>query len=165
MLPRLTLSVVVSCLAGTTAMLAQQGVTVSGQYSTVRLSTDTVNSPRGGAVVHFTYGLVSSSDDPGGVFSEGMGDCVGTTVLADDGTPAAGAGSCFITDMDGDGWWQWWKLDEAGTSDCPIMCGTWGSYNGTGKFADVSVSGTFKGVAAFADGSGRGIVEGRYGRR
>ena len=162
MLRRLAVSVIVMCLAVTTGVLAQQSVTISGPYSTVRISTDTVSAPNGGALVHFTYGLVMAGDDPGGLFNENKGDCAGTFVLSEDGTPVAGGGWCFVTDMDGDGWWQWWKLDEAGTPDCPIMCGTWGSYNGVGKFEDVSVTGTFRGVASFADGSGRGIAEGTY---
>jgi hypothetical protein len=164
MLPRIAFLVLVVLLIGTTAMHSQQRITMSGQYATVRMTTDTIGTPDGGAVVHFTYGLVSSGEDPGGLFTEGKGNCVGTTVLAEDGNPVAGGGSCFVTDMEGDGWWQWWKLEAVGTADCPIMCGTWGSYHGTGKFEGVSVSGTFNGVAAFADGSGRGLVEGTYER-
>jgi hypothetical protein len=137
---------------------------MTGQYSTIRLSTDTVSAPNGSAVVHLTYGLVIVGDDPGGLFNNGKGDCVGAMVLSDEGTPVAMSGWCFITDMDGDGWWQWWKTEEIGTPDCPIMCGTWGNYNGVGKFENVSVSGTFRGLASFADGSGSGVSEATYER-
>ncbi len=165
MLRRLAVSVIVMCIALTTGILAQETVTLAGQYSTVRISTDTVSAPDGGAVVHFTYGLVSSGDDPGGLFNNNKGDCMGTTVLSQDGAPVAAGGWCFVTDMEGDGWWQWWRTEEVATPDCPIMCGTWGSYHGVGKFENVSVKGTFRGVAAYADGSGAGIVEGTYEQR
>ena len=166
MLRRLAFSVFAMCLVVATGVYAQQSGTIAGQYSTIRISTDTVSSPNGGAVVHYTYGLVIPvGDDPSGLFNNNKGDCVGTSVLSEDGTPVAMSGWCFVTDMDGDGWSQWWKMDEAGTPDCPTMCGTWGGYNGFGKFENVTASGTFKVVASFADGSNTGISEGTYERR
>ena len=164
MLRRLTCSVIVMAFAVTAGVAAQQSVTMSGQYSTVRLSTDTVGAPNGGAFVHFTYGLVSSGDDPGGLFSSNKGDCAGVYALSEAGVPVTGGGWCFVTDPEGDGWWQWWTMEQAGTPDCPIMCGKWGGYLGFGKFENVSVEGTFRMSASFADGSGAGKVEGAYKR-
>ena len=165
MLRRLVYSVFVLCIAVTTGSLAQQSVTMTGQYSTIRISTDTVISPSGSAVVHATYGIVIVSEDPGDIFRHGKGDCVAASVLSDDGATIARSGWCLVTDMDGDAWSQWWKQDESGTPDCPIMCGTWGGYNGVGKFENISISGTFGVLASFADGSNTGTSEATYERR
>lgn len=159
MLRRLAVSVFVMCLVVTTNIFAQQSSTTTGRYSSVRISTDTVGSPNGGSVVHFKYGMLTHSDDPNNLLDNGKGDCVGASVLSEDGTPVAVSGWCFLTDTDGDGYFQWWQVDETATPECPIMCGTWGTYNGFGKFENVSASGTFSAVTSFADGSGTGISE------
>jgi hypothetical protein len=150
------------CLAVSTGTLGQQRGSLAGRYSMVTLSADTLRSPDGGAVNHVTYAQNFLTDDPNNPFNNTSARCAGTLIMSEEDTPIAGGGGCYATDMDGDGYWFWWYLEEAGTQNCPTMCGAWGSYNGHGKFEGVSSNGTFTVVASFLDGSMIGTSEGTY---
>lgn len=104
------------------------------------------------AVVLHYYQLLTSdkADDP---LNNTASDCVGKLILSKDGKTLSGSGSCFSRDVDGDGMSRWWKVDEAGTTKCPDLCGSFGSFDAFGKYKGMTSSGTWVRTHVFTDGA------------
>ena len=136
-----------------TVAKAQEAVAHGDQYSVSPVSQDTVMEPDGGMTVRSIFRLSQFADDPNSPFNHLIGYCSGTVVLEEDESAVGAAGGCHMVDSDGSGYWQWWQLDEGETEECPVWCGTYGDYNGYGKFEGYTGKGTWEIVAVFADGS------------
>ncbi len=162
MVLRLTFSALSICFFLPTTVLAQDTGTLEGWYATVRAKTDTVATPTG-SIVRYSFTQMSHIDNP--LFRDATADCSGASVGPEEGPPDAMSGFCFVTDIEGDIYWMWWRMDEYGTTNCPLYCGTAGHYNGTGKYEGMTSSLTWQATAAFANGNGTGISEGTYERR
>lgn len=162
MLLRLTFLALSICFFLPTTVLAQDTGTLEGWYATVRTTTDTVSTPTG-SIVLYNFTQMSHNDNP--LFPDATADCSGSAVLPVEGPPDAMSGFCSATDGDGDIYWMWWRMDEYGSTNCPLYCGTAGHYNGTGKYEGMTSSITWQATASFANGNGTGISEGTYERR
>ena len=157
MLIRLALSALVLILCSSSALLAQDEI--KGQYVTSAATADTMHLPDGRILTAGRYGQFVFTDDPSGIFNTAKGDCSSWQLtdpsMPDD--PGTFAGHCFNLDADGDANWFWWRMEEAGTEDCPLYCGVWGVSEGTGKFEGMTGGGTWKAKTMFPDGSNRGV--------
>lgn len=124
----------------------------AGRYATHNISVDSTELPGGGHVDILHYHQVVFADDPASPLDGTSGDCVGMTMFAGSGAVTTASGSCYIKDAAGNGVSMWWRMDTAGTADCPMMCGSWGYFDGYGKFKGITGQGTWKQVNMFADG-------------
>lgn len=118
----------------------------------------------GRTVVSFDYyelWITDNADDP---IANSKGDCAGRMILSKEGATLSGSGVCFTTNLSGDGTTLWWKVDEAGTSRCPDICGSWAYVNGYGKLKGVTGSGTWVRTVLFSDGS-LGTYKGTYTKK
>lgn len=145
------------------AALAQEEV--GGTYVTFDAEDTTVNLPDGSSLVQGTYGEYGTSNDPDSPFSNYMGRCMAEGLSSESGEVIANAGACVYHNPDGDTSWQWWRLEETGTTDCPLGCGTWGIFNGTGAFDGLTGGGTWKIVATYPNGNALGVWRGKVERR
>ena len=158
---RFTLALIILCLIAPMTVLAQTKDT--GHYTTIPKSTETIELPDGRTVQQMHFKMASFADDPNSLFNNLYGDCTGTFVLSKEGEPIAMTGSCFRLDADGDGHWFWYRMDKAGTPECPMMCGSYGVYDSYGKFMDCeTISGTWQHTASFPDGTLMGKWELTY---
>ena len=123
----------------------------SGRYATRNLSTDSTDLANGGRVdvVHHQATFADQPDHP---LDNTVADCVGMYRITPDGTLGSASGSCFSRSASGDGTSYWWRFEKQGTADCPGLCGTWGFYDGFGKFKGISGTGTWQQTADFGDG-------------
>ena len=156
MLSRMALPFMIVVGALASPLSAQSG---QGTYTTVSIASDTIPMPDGATHVLGHYRQVMLASSPTFPTHNTMGDCAGLIRIVD-GKPAAASGSCFGQSMDGHGYTLWWQMTEAGTSACPDLCGNWGVYGGYGRFAGLSVMGTWKRSGQFFDGSSSGTWTG-----
>lgn len=143
-------------LFSSTPLLAQE---ISGHYVTTAAKSDTTTLADGSTLVHGQYPQVIFTNSGMGPFGNAQNYCSSWMHMAAGATEAAGsdfAGNCFGLDGDGDVYWLWWRLDQAGTAACSTMCGSWGVYKGTGKYKAMTGGGTWKMTTQFPDGSNRG---------
>lgn len=126
---------------------------VSGHFANHDTQTMVTELPDGGKAVIFHYyelWIADTAEDPLG---DAAGDCVGRMILDKEGAPTTGSGICFTRTTGGDGSTLWWKVDEAGTTRCKDICGSWGYIEGFGKYKGVTGSGTWIRTTLFSDGS------------
>lgn len=133
----------------------------SGRFGMHNMSTNSTDLPGGGRVDVVHYHQVVFADQPGHPLDNTAADCVGMYRFNAGGTIDSASGSCFTKDAEGDGSSFWWRFEKQGTSDCPGVCGTWGYYDGFGKFKGISGSGVWQQTTMFPDG-GAGTWEGTY---
>jgi hypothetical protein len=125
----------------------------TGRYFENLTSESTTMLADGRTVVLFTtkqHAISDQADDP---FHEVTADCTGRLVYSKDGAVLSGSGMCFVKDADGDGVNQAWKVEAAGTADCPGLCGSFRIIDAYGKFKGTTASGTWKRTHVFADGT------------
>ena len=143
-------------------VFAQSDGTLSSKYATVLTSRDTITAPDGTMTLEETYTITHFADDAESPFARLVGHCWGTVVLESEDSAIGAGGACHMTDSEGNGFWQWWQFDEAGTEPCPIRCGTFGDYNGYGRFEGYTAKGTWNLTALFANGSVTGVSRGTF---
>jgi hypothetical protein len=127
--------------------------TATGRFATHTMSTDSTELPDGGRVDVAHYYQITFSDQAGHPLDNTNANCVGMYVFSMDGSVASASGTCFGADVGGNMTSFWWRLEEAGTASCPGMCGSWGYFDGTGKFKGITGSGTFRQTTMFPEGS------------
>jgi len=158
---RVLFAAAILTIVATPAVFAGDSGSGSGRFATHNGSTEVTSLPDGGRVEVAHYHQTVFASQAGHPLDNTNADCVGMYVFSADGAPSSASGSCFGKDADGDGTSYWWRLDKAGTSDCPGLCGSWGYFDGTGKFKGISGNGTFKQSTIFPDGS-TGTWKGSY---
>lgn len=133
----------------------------AGRYATYTISLDSSELPDGGRVDVSHFRQIVFSDAPGHPLDGTNADCVGMMIFTASGAITSASGSCYIKDVAGNGASMWWRMDEAATADCPMICGSWGYFDGYGAFKGISGSGTWKQTSLFADGN-MGTWEGSF---
>jgi hypothetical protein len=106
--------------------------------------------------------LSQFADDSDSPLNHLTGRCWGSVVFEGEEMAVAAAGGCHMMDSAGSGYYQWWQWEEAGTEDCPIRCGSYGDYNGYGRFAGFSGRGRWNLDAELPGNSVLGRHEGTY---
>lgn len=132
-----------------------------GRYFENTVSEKVTTLPNGTTIVVFNtkqHAISNKSSDP---FNNALGDCMGRLIVSAEGNVLSGSGMCFLLDYEGDGLNQAWTFEEAGTSTCPDMCGSWRIVDGFGKFEGATGSGTWVRTHVFADGT-MGTYESSY---
>jgi hypothetical protein len=141
------------------ALLAQ--TSGQGRYATFNDDVDEMEMPDGGTMVLMHYRetvFADASDNP----LDGLpADCVGQFLSGPDGGMRAASGTCFGHDGKGNGVSYWFRMDAAGTADCPDMCGSYGYFAGYGKYAGIRGQGTWRRESTTATG-GHGSWKGTY---
>ena len=145
------------------AALAQEEV--GGTYVDFDLEETIIELPDGSRLVQRTFGQFGTTSGPDSPFSNVKGRCMSDGFFSESGEVVANAGACVFHNPDGDTYWTWWRLEEAGTTDCPLACGTSGIFNGTGAFDGVTSSGTWKTTAPYPDGTGAGVWQSKFERK
>jgi hypothetical protein len=135
--------------------LAQEEIT--GTYYSFEGEDTTIELLDGRSLIQGTYQGFLVTDDPDSVFNRVKGRCLSEGVASASGETLEAAGACVLRNGDGDSFWYWWRRTEEGTAACPNACGIWGVLNGTGVFAGVTGSGTWKGTSLYPDGSDSGV--------
>lgn len=126
----------------------------TSRYVVTGINSTVTEMPDGTTVDESTYLQVGMTDAPDfPYYNDIIFECTGKAVAGADGALISSDGMCRGVSSEGDFASFWWRADEAGTDSCPTQCGTWGSVNGTGKYKDKEVSGTWKGVTATPAGS------------
>lgn len=156
------ITLLAACLLVPVVAPAQE--TVSGTYVTFDIEQEITELPDGGSLVRGTSNEYSTTNDADSPFSNSKGTCMSHAFRSEAGEIITAAGSCFLQNPDGDSWWYWWRLEKVGTTDCPISCGTWGIFKGTGAFEGVTGGGTFSDVAAYPDQSSAGVWQAKLER-
>jgi len=162
---RILQAVLVMALSFPTVLMAQSQGTHSDRYSTVGISMDTILTADGQMILEERFILTQLAVDPESPFDNLTGRCWGSVVFEDSEsteTAQAAAGGCHMMDAEGSGYFQWWKWEEAGTPGCPIRCGSYGDYNGYGRFAGLSGSGRWNLEALLPGGSVTGRHTGTF---
>lgn len=133
--------------------LALGAQSTEGSYTSVTLATDSMAMPDGSVqlINHFKQAVLA--DDQDFPLNNVMADCVAKIMMSGEGTPTSASGSCFTTAVDGHGYSMWWEMTEAGTEECPNMCGIWSTYGGYGRFAGLEAGGTWNQHTLFPEGS------------
>jgi len=148
----LTISIVSGLALIATASVALAGEVDGHNFVTPKASV-TTELPSG--VVYTTLGnhQVCTTKDPNHPMHRASGDCDGACVTKPEGEPTC-MGSCTWVDQDGDlAFFVWDGAEE----------GHWSLKGGSGKYAEASGHGTWKGDAAYAGGitgnSWSGVIE------
>lgn len=159
-------SIPVLVLAGWTLLPAclgaQRTAAHSDRYSTVQISQDTIFTAQGQMILEERFILSQFADDPASPLNHLTGHCWGSVVFEGEETAIAAAGGCHMMDSEGSGYYQWWKWEDAGTEGCPIRCGSYGDYNGYGRFTGLTGGGRWTLDAELPGRSVLGRHEGTY---
>lgn len=160
----ITCTTVLLLIAGPTVLVAQQSGKATGRFGTRTIASEITEMPGGGAMELSHYHQVTFADDASHPMNNQTADCVGLFLTSPEGNPVSASGSCFGKDAEGDGLSFWWRMDKAGTADCPNLCGSFGYFAGYGKFKSVSGTGTWRVTAPFPDGN-LGVWESSFSMR
>lgn len=131
-----------------------------GRYATYTVSDRTTELPGGGSVSISHYHQFVFADDPTHPLDDTNADCVGQFILSGDEVVSA-SGVCYGNDAAGSGFSYWWRMDEGGTEECPDLCGSFGYFDGYGKYDGISGKGTWTRTTVTPQG-GSGTWEGTY---
>lgn len=135
-----------------------------GEYFQYTISSTDTILPDGRTVTVFHTYQFSTSNQPDDPLNSAAGECLGRMVLSKEGKAISGSGACLVKDASGDGYSHEWKLEQAGTADCPIQCGSFSYTDGYGKFAGISGGGKWVSTHDFADGGAAGTFTSTYKR-
>ncbi len=149
---RTTCATLLLLLVAPTMLLAQQGM-AKGQFGSRITASQTTDLPDGRSIVVNHYYQATFADNARHPLNNLAADCVGQLLMSQDGNPLSASGFCFGKDTAGDGLSFSWRMEEAGTSACPALCGTFRLVNGFGKFTGVTGNGSWRVTAPFADGN------------
>ena len=103
--------------------------------------------------VLYLVGIVTDAQE--GLFHGATQQCLATVVQTNDGSAVKGGGSCDGIDPDGDVFWLSFALE----GDSPFL---WTITGGTGKYADLEMSGVTNVIAQHPDGIIIGRFEGNF---
>lgn len=150
----------VTLLAASAA--AQAGESSGHYYNSPATSRTETTLPNGNISVQEQTYQLSHSDHAGDPQNDVAGNCFANLIKTKDGKVLSGSGFCDRKDDKGNGTTLSWKIDEVGTVNCPLMCGTWQFVDGYGKFKGTTGGGTWARTRTFADGAGLGTFTGNY---
>jgi hypothetical protein len=145
-----TLALTSALLALPQAGLAQEA---EGRYATHDGTATVQELPDGSTVQVTQYSQITFSDDASHPLDNTSSECVGRFHVAADGSLISGDGMCSSFGAGGDTNSWWWRVDESGTDKCPDLCGSWGYFNGSGKYAGIEGTGTWVRTTVFPNGS------------
>jgi hypothetical protein len=137
--------------------LAVAQESVSGIYANFNLVQTDVKTAEGTIMRHTTVDQYSTTSTPDSPFNNVKLKCHGLEVLSEAGASVASAGTCIGSNPAGDVFWEWWRTTESGTEACPVECGVWAIYHGTGAFEGMTGEGTWKVTAVYPDQTGAGV--------
>ncbi len=150
-------------MRSTTTLLAVpllMGVSMSGlaeetggRYATHNSHEVTQEMPDGTKVVVSHYSQITFASDSSHPLDNVSSDCVGRFHTTADDAFISADGMCTSFTAQGDTASFWWRADQANTADCPDLCGSWGYFNGTGKYKGIEGSGTWVRNTLFHNGS------------
>ena len=161
MVNKALVTVIILGLAWSFAVSAAESGSSKGHYANHSTSLETVELAGGGSIEVNHFKQFTFADDPSHPIHNSSQDCVGVSRLDADGNIISASGSCFGSKGEGDSVSWWWRQEEAGTESCPIQCGTWGYFDGSGAHKGISGTGTWVNTVMFADGN-TGTWEGSY---
>lgn len=131
-----------------------------GRYGLHNITSSTTEMPDDRTIMVSHYHQVVFADDPAHPLDETGADCVGQFIMSGDQVLAA-SGACYGRDAEGDGFSYWWRMDKGGTADCPDLCGSFGYFDGYGKYKGITGKGTWVRTSTTPQG-GAGTWEGSY---
>lgn len=161
MIRRLSAATLVLALLVPGALQAQKSGSGEGRYANFITDAEEMEMPGGGtmALLHYRQMVFATQ---GSSPADGLPtECVGQFVSGADGKTTAANGTCFGDDGAGNGLSYWFRMDAAGTADCPDMCGTFAYFAGYGKFAGITGEGTWR-RAVTTPTSGHGTWKASY---
>jgi hypothetical protein len=126
---------------------------VGGRYATHNSHEVTQELPDGTKVVVSHYSQISFASDPTHPLDNVSSDCVGRFHVSAEEAFISADGMCTSFNSEGETTSFWWRADKANTADCPDLCGSWGYFNGTGKYKGIEGSGTWVRNTLFHNGS------------
>ena len=132
-----------------------------GRYATFNTDVEEMEMPDGGMMVLSHYRQVVFADRADNPLDGLPADCIGQFLVGPDGKTRAASGTCFGHDEAGNGASYWFRMDAAGTAQCPDMCGSFGYFAGYGKYAGIEGEGTWRREATTPTG-GHGSWKGTY---
>jgi len=142
----------ISTVLGTIPVCSFADVT-TGRYATNNGQQTTQELADGSKVQISHYSQITFADDKSHPLDNVSSDCVGRFRTSADGAFISADGMCTSFDAAGDTASFWWRADKSGTADCPDLCGSWGYFNGTGKYKGIVGSGTWVRDTMFPNGS------------
>jgi len=154
-------TLLVLTLAASVAASAAESGSAKGHYANHVTSVDTVELPGGGSVQVSHFKQITFADNPNHPTHENALDCIGVLRADADGNTTMNSGSCFGEDGKGNSVSSWWRQDEAGTESCPTACGSWGYFDGGGKYKGISGTGTWVATMSF-ENANSGTWESSY---
>lgn len=128
----------------TPALAVAQSGSQEGRY--VNLNDDAVVTvlPEGGELQQVDFRQATFSSDRGFPLDDILSDCSGVFVVDGAGDATHASGNCMGSDPDGDRIAWWWQMTDAGSQECPGMCGTFGLFGGHGKYEGLTGEGTWE---------------------
>jgi len=153
----ITLAVLLVVPAAVTAQELESGIWVS-----FNLEQTTVEQSDGSMLRYSTDNQYSTTHLATGPDNNMRFKCLGMELISESGDVIGAAGSCQGSNPDGDVQWQRWSMTEAGTEECPIRCGVWEVFKGTGFFEGKIEGGTWETTAIHPDGSASGTWKRKY---
>jgi len=136
------------------------GQTADGRYATHNGHEMSEEMPDGSTVQMQHYTQITFANDRSHPMDNVSSDCMGRFHIAADGGLISAGGTCTGSDAEGNSSTFWWRADKVMTDDCADLCGSWGYFNGTGKFKGIQGGGTWIRSTQFANGSS-GTWEGK----
>jgi hypothetical protein len=162
MINRVLALTAVCALGISIASVAQTSGSGEGQWVSALPTPETMETGDGATIQKYVYqqaGLGSGS----GPFDNVGADCAGMLIVSSDGAVTAGNGHCRTMSDDGSsGASYWWRVEEAGTDNCPLLCGSFGYFDGYGEYKGISGGGTWRQTVAAPNGVSIGTWEGSY---
>lgn len=124
----------------------------AGTYMTFVRSATESQLPDGNRarVMHYYHaGTSEKADSP---FAGKTSECVGRMIVSSAGKVVSGSGFCIAQDAAGNGGPWTWKVTEAGTQQCPEVCGTFKWAESLGNTKVVTASGAWRQTHASSAG-------------
>ncbi len=159
---RVLIALVVAVVAGSLTAGAGEPGSGSGHFTNYFQDVTLTEMPDGSMAQLFHYSSMMVADPAGHPSANTAAECVGALRMNASGAVTSGSGSCFAKTADGHGYSYWWQVEEAGTADCPELCGVWGYYGGYGRFDGLEGTGTWKTTASFGESASMGTWANSY---
>jgi hypothetical protein len=159
------MSIRIGCLTMAALLLVSGNALAAeskGEYFQYTISSTETTLADGRTVAVSRNYQFTTSDQPDDPLHKAAGECLGRAVLSKEGKLISNSGACLFKTSDGDGFSFAWKMEQAGTADCPNQCGSFSYTDGYGKFAGISGGGEWVYTHDFTDGGGAGTFTSTY---
>lgn len=159
---RVLMVFVVGVMTGSMMVFAGDSGKGSGHFTNHFQDVTVSEMADGSAVQLIHYSNLSIADDADNPSANTAGECVGALRMNAAGVVTSGSGSCFVKAADGEGFSYWWEVEEAGTTECPTLCGKWSYFGGYGRFDGLQGKGNWKVTAQFGEAGSMGTWTNTY---